>query len=96
MPKMRFCVRDTGAGIPLDVLPKIFDPFYTTRTDGSGLGLAVVKKIAIQHGADIQVESKPGHGTCFELVWPIAPGEDMQPLREAARTTNCKEITSRV
>lgn len=96
VPKMRFCVRDTGAGIPLDVLPKIFDPFYTTRTDGSGLGLAVVKKIAIQHGADIQVESKPGHGTCFELVWPIAPGEDMQPLREAARTTNCKEITSRV
>jgi len=96
VPKMRFCVRDTGAGIPVDVLPKIFDPFYTTRADGSGLGLAVVKKIAIQHGADIQVESKPGHGTCFELVWPIAPGEDMQRLREIARTTNCKEIASRV
>ena len=96
VPKMRFCVRDTGAGIPVDVLPKIFDPFYTTRPDGSGLGLAVVKKIAIQHGADIQVESKPGHGTCFELVWPIAPGEDMQRLREIARTTNCKEIASRV
>lgn len=92
VPKMRFCVRDTGIGIPPEVLPKIFDPFYTTRADGSGLGLAVVKKIAQQHGADIQVESKPGQGTSFELVWPIAPGEDIESLRIAARTTACKEL----
>jgi len=91
-PKMRFCVRDTGVGIPAEVLPKVFDPFYTTRADGSGLGLAVVKKIAQQHGADIQVESKPGHGTCFELVWPIAPGEDIERLRETTRANACREI----
>jgi two-component system sensor histidine kinase HydH len=54
VPKMRFCVRDTGLGIPPEVLPKVFDSFYTTRADGSGLGLAVVKKIALQHGADIR------------------------------------------
>jgi len=93
VPKMRFCVRDTGVGIPPEVLPKVFDPFYTTRADGSGLGLAVVKKIAQQHGADIQVESKPGHGTCFELVWPIAPGEDIENLRGAARAGTCKELS---
>jgi signal transduction histidine kinase len=92
VPKMRFCVRDTGVGIPAEVLPKVFDPFYTTRADGSGLGLAVVKKIAQQHGADIQVESKPGHGTCFELVWPIAPGEDIERLRETTRANACREI----
>ncbi|MDP2810117.1 MAG: ATP-binding protein [Rhodocyclaceae bacterium] len=71
-PRMRFCVRDTGMGIPEALLPKIFDPFFTTRADGSGIGLAVVKKIASQHGADIHVESSPGHGTCFEIDWPIA------------------------
>jgi two-component system NtrC family sensor kinase len=69
---MRFCVRDTGQGIAPEVLPKIFDPFFTTRPEGSGLGLAVVKKIATQHGADILVESTVGHGTCFELIWPVA------------------------
>lgn len=92
VPKMRFCVRDTGIGIPPEVLPKVFDPFYTTRADGSGLGLAVVKKIAQQHGADIQIESKPGHGTCFELIWPIAPGENIEYLRAAARGAECKEL----
>lgn len=93
VPKMRFCVRDTGVGIPPEVLPKIFDPFYTTRSDGSGLGLAVVKKIVLQHGADIQVGSKPGHGTCFELIWPIAPGEDIERLRGAARAAVCRGLS---
>lgn len=92
-PKMRFCVRDTGVGIAAEVLPRIFDPFYTTRADGSGLGLAVVKKIAQQHGADIAVESGPGRGTCFTLVWPIAPGEDLESLRADARQAACMEPT---
>ena len=73
VPRMRFCVRDTGVGMPPELLAKIFDPFFTTRTDGSGIGLAVVKKIVVQHGADIQVESTVGHGSCFALAWPIAP-----------------------
>ena len=82
VPRMRFCVRDTGVGIPPELLTKIFDPFFTTRTDGSGIGLAVVKKIVVQHGADIQVASEAGHGTCFELEWPIAPSQ--QSLAGAA------------
>ncbi|MDP2751826.1 MAG: ATP-binding protein, partial [Rhodocyclaceae bacterium] len=69
---IRFCVRDTGFGIPQELLSKIFDPFFTTRADGSGIGLAVVKKIALQHGAVIHVESSTGHGTCFEIDWPIS------------------------
>ncbi|MBI5163876.1 MAG: hypothetical protein HY985_08230, partial [Magnetospirillum sp.] len=74
VPRMRFCVDDTGEGIPPEVLPTIFDPFFTTRASGSGLGLAVVKKIVVQHGADILVESTPGKGTRFTLVWPVADG----------------------
>jgi len=91
-PRMRFCVRDTGVGIPADLQTKIFDPFFTTRVDGSGIGLAVVKKIVMQHDADIQVESSDGHGTCFELEWPVAPGEPVAPsFSGALLNTYCRK-----
>lgn len=74
-PQVRFRIEDTGQGIEADVLARIFDPFFTTRANGSGLGLAVVKKIVEQHGADILVESEPGKGTRFTLVWPAAESQ---------------------
>jgi signal transduction histidine kinase len=89
VPRMRFCVSDDGPGIPADVLPRIFDPFYTTRPDGSGLGLAVVKKIAAQHGADIHVHSEPGKGTRFELVWPVAPMAPSEPGKQRIAIESC-------
>jgi PAS domain S-box-containing protein len=73
LPRLRFCVEDTGSGIAPEVLPRIFDPFFTTRENGSGLGLAVVRKIAVQHGAEIAVDSRPGRGTRFQFIWPVAP-----------------------
>ena len=73
--RARFCVEDSGPGIPETVLPRIFDPFFTTRSDGTGLGLSVVKKIAVQHGADITVRNLDGGGARFEFNWPIAGGE---------------------
>lgn len=69
---VRIEVEDTGGGIAPNILPRIFDPFFTTRTSGSGLGLAVVKKIVDEHGARITVHSQVGHGSCFTLNWPIA------------------------
>ncbi|MBI4207226.1 MAG: HAMP domain-containing protein [Betaproteobacteria bacterium] len=96
LPRMRFCVRDNGPGIAPHVLPRIFDPFYTTRPDGSGLGLAVVKKIALQHGADIRVESEPSHGTRFEIAWPVAqrPSTPAPERKERdARAKRCPELT---
>jgi signal transduction histidine kinase len=70
-----FCVKDTGSGIPLEVLPHIFDRFYTQRKTaegghrGSGLGLAIAHEIVEAHGSDIDVRSAPGQGTsfCFTL-----------------------------
>lgn len=89
--RMRFCIDDNGEGIAPEILPTIFDPFFTTRASGSGLGLAVVKKIVAQHGADIVVESTPGKGTRFTLVWPVAEdgsvagtAADLNCLRKAA------------
>jgi signal transduction histidine kinase len=67
---LRIDISDTGCGIAADVLPHIFEPFYTTRRDGSGIGLAVVRKIVEQHRAEISVQSNPGVGTCFTLIWP--------------------------
>ena len=69
--RMRIDIRDSGCGIPPDVLPRVFEPFFTTRADGSGLGLAIVAKIVREHGAEIRVESVPGQGSCFILGWPI-------------------------
>lgn len=69
--KARIEVRDTGPGIPRDILPRIFDPFFTTRPGGTGLGLAITAKIVREHGAEISVDGAPGHGTCIILTWPI-------------------------
>jgi signal transduction histidine kinase len=69
--RMRIRIEDSGVGIAPDILPRIFDPFFTTRQGGSGLGLAITAKIVREHGAEIQVESRPGHGTCITLLWPF-------------------------
>ena len=60
-------VKDTGSGIPADVLPHIFDPFFTTKEDQNrtGLGLAVAQSIVEQHAGEISVRSTPGEGTEF-------------------------------
>ena len=53
----RICVSDNGPGIPAHDLPKIFLPFYTTKSEGTGLGLAVVQKVALQHGGSIEAKN---------------------------------------
>ena len=63
-------VSDTGIGIPPADLDRIFDTFFTTKTTGMGLGLALSKKIAHDHGAEILVESQPGQGTTFRIIFP--------------------------
>jgi hypothetical protein len=63
-------IADTGKGIPDDMLPNLFDPFFTTRPDGTGLGLAVTRKIIVDHGGDIDCKSKLGVGTTFTISLP--------------------------
>ena len=63
-------VRDTGIGIPEEALPRLFDPFYTTKPGGSGLGLAIAYRIMQDHGGLIKVTSLSGNGTAVELKFP--------------------------
>ncbi len=62
--------KDTGAGIPEDLLDKVFLPFFTTKVEGSGLGLAMVHRIIEDHGGYINVKSRPGKGTEFIIFLP--------------------------
>lgn len=65
-------IEDTGLGIPPETLAKIFAPFFTTKSKGTGLGLAVVRKVLDRHNGDIVVESAVGIGTKFTLKLPLA------------------------
>jgi PAS domain S-box-containing protein len=68
-------VSDTGSGIPPEILPKILDPFFTTKAagKGTGLGLATVVGIVRGHGGSLDVATEPGHGTTFTLYFPATP-----------------------
>lgn len=62
---------DTGTGIPQEHLKKLFSPFFTTKADGNGLGLAETHKVVQAHGGEIQVDSLPSHGTTFTIKLPL-------------------------
>lgn len=64
-------VRDTGCGIPSELLPTIFEPFVTYKKQGTGLGLAICDQVIKAHGGNISVESTVGVGTCFSVSLPI-------------------------
>ena len=68
--RVRVGVSDTGTGIPLDNLPQIFEPYFSTKETGTGLGLAIAKKAADDHGGTVTVESNPGAGTTFTVTLP--------------------------
>ncbi len=63
-------VCDTGAGIAPEDLPRLFEPFFTTRDDGVGLGLSLVQQIAAEHGGTVRVASRPGAGAAFTIELP--------------------------
>jgi two-component system sensor histidine kinase HydH len=67
-------VADNGKGISAPQRESIFEPFYTTRSDGTGLGLTIVKKIVEQHDGRIEVESEEGMGTRFTILLPLVKG----------------------
>jgi two-component system sensor histidine kinase HydH len=68
-------VQDTGPGIPAGEMSDIFDPYYTTKAEGSGLGLWIAQQIAVAHGGDLRAENAPAGGAVFTLSLPLKPKE---------------------
>ncbi len=66
-------ITDSGQGIAPEHLAKIFDPFFSTKEHGTGLGLALTQQIVVEHGGTIEVKSELGHGTTFTVRLPVAP-----------------------
>jgi PAS domain S-box-containing protein len=84
---VRIEVEDHGCGISPENLAKVFDPYFTTKSQGSGLGLSSVYSIVRKHGGAVEVVSTPGKGSCFTIHLPAAPGEQPEPaaVKECGR-----------
>ena len=63
---------DTGSGIPPENLDRIFEPYFTTKEGGTGLGLALARRIILEHRGSIRAENVPGGGVRFVIAVPIA------------------------
>lgn len=73
-------VEDTGSGIAAENLPRLFQPYFTTKKHGTGLGLFVTRKLVHEHGGQIDVASPPGAGACFRLKVPVAANVETRVL----------------
>lgn len=67
-------VSDTGGGIPEGILDEVFNPFFTTKEAGTGLGLALVRRIVRAHGGGVDVDNRPGQGVTFRIILPMTTG----------------------
>ena len=85
---LRLCVSDNGSGIDSAALVRIGEPFFTTKTTGTGLGLAVVNAVARAHQGDVQFRSRPGRGTCAIVSLPLIP-ESIAPVDSASGHRSC-------
>jgi PAS domain S-box-containing protein len=75
-PYVRICLRDSGSGIQPEILSRIFEPFFSTKQHGTGLGLSTVQAIIRQTGGTLSVESRPGAGTTFTILIPRVSSEE--------------------
>jgi two-component system nitrogen regulation sensor histidine kinase GlnL len=80
---LEIVIEDNGPGVPQELVPILFDPFVTTKTNGSGLGLALVAKIVGDHGGVIDMDSRPGR-TRFRVLLPVAVGVSAPEHQEEA------------
>ncbi len=95
-PFVVFHVQDSGSGIEPRVMPKIFDPYFTTKASGRGLGLAAVAGIALAHGAALEVDSQLGRGTTFRFALPALDLPAAEPLVYRNEETDASPVAKKV
>lgn len=76
--QVRLSIRDTGPGIPEEIRDRLFEPFVTTKRNGSGLGLWSCYGIISEHGSTIEVESEAGRGTTFTIALPALIAQEQE------------------
>src|SRR5205085_9573469 len=87
-------VRDTGIGIAREHLPRLTERFYrvdgsrSRDTGGTGLGLSIVKPVAQRHAGELEIDSEPGKGSRFRLVFPAARVREAEPAADVRRATD--------
>jgi signal transduction histidine kinase len=90
--EIRISVIDTGTGISEENLAKIFEPYFTTKENGTGLGLTLVFKIIREHQGEISVDSREGEGTAFEITLPVQQKDHrLIAYNGSAEAPNAKE-----
>lgn len=95
-PYVKISFTDEGIGIRKDELSRIFDPYYTTKRSGTGLGLATTYSIIQKHAGHIEVDSEIGVGSTFTLYLPAHDGDISRPELQPKRTRSQQELTGRV
>ncbi len=91
--RIKIVVQDTGPGIPLAILQKVFEPLYTTKSRGAGLGLAIARNIVEKHGGQLTVDSSGAAGACFTIVLPMTakpPCNDRGNSTRDHKNTRCR------
>jgi PAS domain S-box-containing protein len=83
IPYIRLTLRDEGVGIPAGNIDRIFEPYFSTKETGRGLGLAIAHSVVTRHGGRIQVDSTPDAGTTMTLLLPAVPEEQVLPEEKA-------------
>ena len=91
---VRASLADDGPGIPAESLAKVFDPFFSTRDDGTGLGLTIVHRIVDEHDGHIEVESTLGTGTTFHVFLPVAEPQTLVETGAPAQDDSKKRSES--
>lgn len=88
-PYLLFEIADSGSGIPPEVVARMWEPFFTTKAPGkgTGLGLATVKSIVTEHHGTVVVQTRPGHGTTFQIYLPAQPDTESVVTNTANETT---------
>jgi two-component system NtrC family sensor kinase len=93
-PGVSTSFQDSGVGISTDALLHVFDPFYSTKSEGLGLGLSISQEIVRQHGGRIEVESELGHGATFTVWLPVDPGDSTRNGDQMTPPSRCSHVAA--